>query len=326
MLHNKSATGQRPAFTMIELLVVMVVISLLITMITVVAGRVVRNQKVALTRTIQQNTIIAIEEFATIDPLKARYNASASGVRPTFGPYPAYTLFGDGTNADGVNGALEPVFRRPGSLDGRLTADLYGSGGGGEGNVVELDEINDPANNDMRALYTYLKVKNPTGLARIPDRFLRPMTDTPNTDLVDPQGVGTQSNEAFSVLGIHDAWGVPMDYFLYVKLEAVVDKRGNPFWKVVDRKPVLRSLGISRDEYDTMRKTPRSELDDSKWIFSEPFPSPDAGGGANGFWSDGDLGPPNSANNGWARAISAGDAERAGERVFGFLPDPDRDK
>lgn len=307
---------------MIELLVVMVVISLLITMITVVAGHVVRNQKVALTQTIQQNTIIAIEEFATIDPLKARYNAGGSGVRPTFGPYPPYTLFGDGSNNQLVNDVLEPdTPPRPSSLEERLAGDLYGSA-----DVVELED-NDPANDDMRSLYSYLKVKNPDGLARIPDAYLKSMTDDPqNEDLIDPDAGENESRNAFSILGIHDAWGVPMDYFLYVKLEAAVDKRGTQFWKVVDRRPVLRSLGISRDEYEALRKGQLTELDNSKWIFSEPFPSPNAGGGDNSFWETGNLGPPDLTHNGWARAIPAGDARRGGDMVFGFLPNPDRDK
>lgn len=309
---------------MIELLVVMVVISLLITMITVVAGHVVRNQKVALTQTIQQNTIIAIEEFATIDPLKAMYNSGGSGAgnRPTFGPYPPYPLFGEAD--DSVNGVLEPAGRRE-LLEDRLRRDLIGSSARGD----EVDVDDRPAaraDDDMRALYSYLKVKNPDGLARIPDAYLKSMTDDPGAkDLIDPEGAGSGSPNAFSILGIHDAWGVPMDYFLYVKLEAAVDKRGTQFWKVVDRRPVLRSLGISRDEYEALRKGQLTELDNSKWIFSEPFPSPNAGG-VGDFWIDGDLGTPNRTGNGWARAISAGDAERNNRHVFGFLPDPDRDK
>ena len=308
---------------MIELLVVIVVISLLITMIVTVAGRVVYNQKVALTQVVQKNTIIAIEEFATIDPLRARYNASGTGARPTFGPYPAYPLYDGGSGPNRVNEVLEPAGTRP-TLDVRLTTDLYGPSAGP--NVVVLEDT-DPTNDDMRALFTYLKVKTPDALARIPDRFLKKMTDDPqNKDIINPQISSGGTQAAFDVLGIHDAWGVPMDYFLYVKLEATVDKRGNSFWKVVDRKPVLRSLGISRDEYDTLRKVSGSEFDNSKWIFSEPFPSPDASGGRRAFWRTGRLRAPDRTHNGWARAISAGDAERNNVRVFGFLPDPDRDK
>jgi prepilin-type N-terminal cleavage/methylation domain-containing protein len=325
------------AFTLVELLIVIVVLGVLITMIVVVAGKVLRNQKVALTRSIQQSALMAIEQFATIDPLKAQYNTSQGlNVRPTFGAYPPYPL-------DAISGpttlvsALEPGPVRPNDLETRLKRDLFTASGA----TVDLD--NDPEdliNHDMRSLFTYLHTKAPATLAQVSDRYLTRMSQDTTKDIVRPNGAANDPT-SFDVMGIHDAWGVPMDYMLYVKVAAQENARGIPQWVVVDRKPVLRSLGIDREHYDAMRAAIAAgtsfPLDANDWIFSEDLPAPEAGGpyanpsARQTFWSTGQLGPAGpgaSPKNGWARAVSQADATRRGmnTRVFGFLPDPDLDK
>ncbi len=316
---------------MVELLVVIVVLGVLITMIVAVAGKVLRNQKVALTRSIQQSALMAIEQFATVDPLKSQYNTTQGlNVRPTFGPYPPYQL-DDVTGPATVVGVVEPA-PRPADLEARLTRDLFSASA-----RIDLDDAREQAvNDDMRSLFTYLHTKAPASLSQVAERHLTRMSTNTAEDIIVPGGPAGDS--AFDILGIHDGWGVPMDYMLYVKLAAEQDARGNWRWVVVDRKPVLRSLGIDREQYDTMIAAMKAgsayPLDPNEWIFSEDLPSPEAGpknnpGQRSAFWQSGSLGPAASggAAGGWARAVSAADATRPGMsgRVFGFLPDPEQD-
>jgi len=146
-------------------------------------------------------------------------------------------------------------------------------------------------------------------LTQVPASALKPLSATP--EYVNPAGTGASAGVAgaVDVLGIHDAWGVPMDYFLYVKLEL-----GMTGWTVTQRVPVLRSLGISKDVYDVAR--PAGTLSDYKqdWIFSDPFPSPAAAvNNANG----GLPGAGNGSSSGWARA-KAGWA--TGQEDYDYVP------
>lgn len=335
-----------PAFTLVEMLVVIVILGVLIAIVIAVAGHVVYNQKAALTRTIQQNLLTAIDEFAVLDPLRAVYNTASTETisnvrrRPTFGPYPPYPLFRRGDPGPRtVVGTLEPKELLPLSNGGRgqptneladrVHRDLFNY----DANARVTIDPQDPRNDDNRALYVYLRRYVPDALARIPDRFLAKLTDDPvNQDIIDGNTRDGSGAARYDVLGILDAWGVPLDYLLYVKLEAVTDLRGASAWTIADRKPALRSLGVSRDVYDTYGRTidlvPGGTNYDER-IWSSDLPMPEAGGpypgGVNDsarqrFWADGVLGAPDPARNGWARAV------QAGKFAYGFLPDPKQDK
>jgi hypothetical protein len=123
------------------------------------------------------------------------------------------------------------------------------------------------------------------------------------------------------VLAIHDAWGVPLDYMLYVKCEwkLYVDRWNNTVqgFRVTERRPVLRSLGIKREVYDaTVSATPTPsdrKFDPAQWLFSESLSTPLAG---VTDYRTGML-PPNpnpvASANGWARAVALADG-------YAYLP------
>ena len=74
-----------PGFTLIELLVVIAIIGLLIALVTAVASKAIGQQKARNTQQIMQNVMLALEQFATEDPLGEVYADS-------FGNYPPYQL------------------------------------------------------------------------------------------------------------------------------------------------------------------------------------------------------------------------------------------
>ena len=311
--------GGRPlrAFTLVEVLIVIVVISLLIAVIGLVGVKVLHGQKAALTEMTMRNVKIAIDRFAELDPLKNIYgrkeNAGPDGlwgtgddVKPTFGPYPPYTLA-----SSGVAGVVEP--NPPLNLAARLTSDLSGIVGV-DTRYVDVHEGN--RNDDIRALYTYLAVYVPDTLGQIPQAAKKALPDRPPGDpseKVNPAGTGTNppGEGAIDVLGIYDAWVVPLDYFLYVKLEwDGIDNR----WRVTQRIPVLRSHGVSAEEFAAGADTADT------WIFSDPFPSPKAAGVA---WDSGLVTTPGIPSlAGWARAIGAGDLVIGSDQghSFGYVP------
>ena len=136
-------------------------------------------------------------------------------------------------------------------------------------------------------------------------------------------GGGADPNSAVDVFGIYDAWGVPFDYFLYVKLEMGPPRppcnTTNGDWYVADRKPVLRSRGITLDEYKA------GVVDADKFIFSEDFPLPEANGPYTGpsdpvrltFRQQGVMTNTNTKANGWARVPGSGDLD---PNSFGYVP------
>lgn len=329
------------AFTLVELMVVVVIMSVLIGLIAVVGMRAVRHHKVTYTRTIMKSVHMAIDQFATEGPLRSRYDRADA---QTFGPYPPYMLAGGGggTSPYAVANLVEPY--DPAFKDGfsgsptytlanRLWRDL------GAAQQTVTDWTNLPGgrvdgNDDIRALYTYLRVYSPGVLAQIPERQMRPL-DPANAEYVFPTGTGASATRLpVDVLGITDAWDVPLDYFLYVKLEwspraAGSVGGGTGYWRVADRIPVLRSRGVTAEEYAVQQSDPES-VDASKWIFSVDFPSPRAYPGSATFRKDGLMpslptGQPGS-DNGWVRAVGQGDDDPGGTlpadspSLFGFVP------
>lgn len=286
--------GGRRGFTLIELLIVIVVIGLLIAVIGLVGTRVMHSQKVRATESIMQGVTMALEQFQTENPLAAIYDTRA---RRTFGALPPYELERDpGTH---VGAILEPAGADPGSLRDRLVRDLKIPSGGGV--VLAPSDQND----DIRALYAYLRIYAAGTLAQVREDSLRPLSAT--VEYID-RGSGPAGR--VEVLGIHDAWGVPLSYFLYVKLEYGVLPSGQLGWRVTDRIPVLWSRGVEREAAGTA--TPDS------WIFSVPFPTPPAAQGDANFRVNGVLGSTTPRDNGWARARAAN--EQPGPEVFGYVP------
>ena len=308
-------TPRLTGFTLIELLVVIAIIGLLIALVTAVASKAIGQQKTRNTQQIMQNVMLALEQFATEDPLGKVYADS-------FGNYPPYQL-ANCRERDSVAKALEYVPPAPSGgvsnnnlLSDRLARDLGCESAGDKDRWVVIGpEVNPPpsgypdGHDDARALYTYLKLFSPDSLRLIPDEYSKPLY--PQLPAIDRSYVNSQGNGASQgtlgaedVLAIHDAWGVPLDYMLYVKVEWGLIK--NPItgaqrtgYRVVERKPALRSLGIEREVYDAVVSaalTPSDrDFDSSKWLFSESLSIPVAG------LADYDTGELDS--NGWARAV-----------------------
>ncbi len=305
---------------MIELLVVIAVIGLLIAAIVGIANAAIHNQKVRNTRAIMKNVTLAIDQFKEEDPLRLIYN----GKNPTFGPFPPYQLANapDTANQNSLVYNLEA--NPPGANDTlaqRLGRDFLNDASPAEGptGVVDLDP-NQATNRDIQALYTYLKVLMPSGLTQVPESALKPLNPQypPPGEFVNPTGNSSNTEAQVGIFGIHDAWGVPLDYLLYVKLEWTwrrdpllgVEQAG---MKIADRIPVLRSRGISREVYDVQQNDPQAPRDPSKWIFSTEFPSPLADVANTGFWANGVFLAGNATGNGWARA-------KALAEDYGYVP------
>jgi prepilin-type N-terminal cleavage/methylation domain-containing protein len=305
------------AFSLVELLVVIAVIGLLIAAIVGIANVAIHNQKVRNTRAIMKNVTLAIDQFKEEDPLRLIYN----GKNPTFGPYPPYQLAGDRTNPSSVAGVLDP--NGWADLGVRLTRDLSGqTPPPPEPNVyVDIEQGN--ANDDIRALYAYLTLYAPGALAQVPESAKKALPDRLGgpSEMVNPTGSGTNppGTGALDVFGIYDAWDVPLDYLLYVKLEWGVRANGTVGVKIKDRVPVLRSRGIPRDVYDVQQNDPQAPPDPSNWIFSTEFPSPPA----DVAWDTGVFNTGGgSTANGWARAVGIGPPP-ANREDYGYRPDQD---
>ena len=320
---------------MIELLVVIGVLALLIALVIGVASKAIRQQKVRNTQQIMQNVRLALEQFATEDPLRNIYDQPGAG---TFGKYPPYPLQTPAnawpTPPASVAGVVEPA-SLPGSntLANRLHRDL----GRRNGNVNDWVSIGAEREgytypdglDDNRALAAYLQVFSPGSMKLIPDNARKPLF--PNAhDYVNPSGNGTTPGRdgIVDVLGIHDAWGVPLDYMIYAKLEwGVVQQSGGgeiAGWKVVERRPVLRSRGVKREVYDAWvqsnpddptSRTPQLNPP-SKWIFSEALPKPWFGGEPSQLQTDGTIGFSGANLGGWVRVVGLADD-------YAYRPDDD---
>jgi len=309
---SRTALSRRAArgFSLVELLVVIAVIGLLIAAIVGVANVAIHNQKVRNTRAIMKNVTLALDQFKEEDPLRLVYN----GKNPTFGPYPPYQLANapDTANQNSLVYNLEG--NPPGPL-GNLLANRFGRDFLNNDRppiaLVDIDRADrQRTNDDIRALYTYLKILMPSALAQVPDSALKPLNPQYH-EFVNPTGDTSNRQAEQRILGIHDAWGVPLDYLLYVKLEWRIRPDPNtgtevPGVKIVDRVPVLRSRGISRDVYDVQQQALQNNeqpvVDASKWIFSAAFPSPPASPPNMNFWEDG-IFDGDQDDNGWARAV-----------------------
>ena len=308
----------RPArgFSLVELLVVIAVIGLLIAAVVGIANVAIDNQKVRNTHAIMNNVTLAIDQFKEEDPLRLIYN----GKNPTFGPYPPYQLYGGPPFPnDSVPLALEANPPGNAGLVSRFARDLVGLASPYNPSLDQVTIDSDPAqlgNHDVRALYTYMKVLMPSALTQVPDSALQPLSSV--YEFVNPTGISSNTAAQERILAIHDAWGVPLDYLLYVKVEWGVRADGTVGVKITDRVHVLRSRGISRELYDVQQQDNAAPRDPSKWIFSTAFPSPLADAANTTFWLDGVFRAGSPSGNGWARAVAQAED-------YGYVPDLERD-
>lgn len=321
-------------FTMIELLVVMVVLGLLISLVTAVAGKAIRQQKVRNTQQIMMNVTLALQQFAAEDPLQAKYGRKGSEM---FGTCPPYQLAGDADHRDSVCYAVEPhrmgqdPYTPPVTLRYRLALDLSGEGSPDEEQWAVIrtpDGTTYPDGyDDSRALYTYFRVFSPESLNLIPEASIKPLYPQLQADgrsYVNSRGAGASQgmDGAEDILTIHDAWGVPLDYMMYVKVEWMLPTGGTTArFVVTERKPVLRSLGIKREVYDAEVKAvdnPTERVfDSSKWLFSEQLSSPLAKLTDGPDYRQGILDKNQASNaNGWVRVVGAAES-------YAYLPDGD---
>lgn len=343
----------RPAagFSLIEMLVVAAVIGLLITLITSVASSAVYSQRRANTLNTMRVLGQAVEAFANEDPLKLVYD---NGDRASFGKYPPYQLQLDSANigataprANSVAAFVEPVLPAApnnnapayaNSLSDRLWSDLAPRGSTSAGpktnwvNFLSDTDLNwEPKARvgDNRALAAYLGAFGGKRTVDLPPGIIKVLNPNPlYVDYYNPRGqgtpssppVGTQSNfpDLKQVLGFYDAWGVPLDYCLYVKLD--IDRAGfnnsdGQFkgYRVAERRPAFRSLGIDKEVWQ-LQTNPAGGLraNPKKWIWSEDLPRPyarftndpaNSQNPGNGVL----VTPPTGASAGWSRLVGLGE-------------------
>jgi prepilin-type N-terminal cleavage/methylation domain-containing protein len=319
--------ASRPAgFTMIELLVVIVVLALLIGLVVLVAAKAIRQQKVRNTQQLMQNVTLALEQFATENPLRAIYDVKD---RATFGKFPPYQLENHGdtspddrTDVFAVLESLPPGGWGNNSVAERLWRDLGNCQAPRENWVVIATPPSPIAypdgHDDARALYAYLKVFSPGAMSLIPEDRLKPIYPQ-SRSYVNPKGSGgipgtPGATDWVDVLAVHDAWDVPLDYMVYVKCEWRLRSAGTMGFTVTEHKPVLRSRGIEREVYDAWVQSAPDDVTarerrlspPEKWIFSEDLPKPWAAMTDGPAYTAGilnmSLSPPSRAN-GWVRAV-----------------------
>lgn len=328
---SRRTHSTRSAFTLTELLIVIAVLGLLISMIVTGVSIAIESQKRAYTQQILRTTTLAAERFAEDDPLRMVYNKRDGA---TFGPYPPYQLDRASVvnvrdNVARIVSGLTPdsslaATKAEKYLSIRFARDLLGDN---SGRAPSLDEVSittpnaltGPArrDDDNRALYTYMRALTPDAIAQIPANAIQPLTYP--KELIDPldqpparpEFVNTgdiyAENPELSrteILGIHDAWGVPLDYMLYVKIEWDVSVAA---YRVTERRPAFRSRGISREQYDLWLQDPaRTNAlynQPQNWLWSEPLPRPylDIEDPVAGTIH---VENPPSIANGWSRAVA----------------------
>jgi prepilin-type N-terminal cleavage/methylation domain-containing protein len=324
-----SLAAQR-AFTLVELLVAIVVIGILVTLVVTYAARARHQQKIANTHATMNATHMALGMFETETPLRMHYD----GKIKTFGPYPPYQLAGDITVDHSVARLLDSQRPGPaatstkgdpgGTLADRLARDMgMPVSGSSVAEWVRIDTTPSDAtrsDDDNRALSAYLTVFTPGAMNQIPSGALKPLkpVGTGLGEYVNVAGKASiDPNSNRQVLGIFDAFDVPLDYFLYVHLAVAPSPSGTTV-KIVDRQPVLRSRGIERDVHvsyvNGMKKS-----DPGKWEFSKAMPSPYADVNASGVFNLGS----GMAGAGWVRAVGSGVFETIKREDYGYVPQQD---
>ena len=323
MVLSVAQPARRRAFTLIELLIVIGIIGILVTLV-VTGTRVISNQqRVALTKTLQQNLLSIIDDFAAADPLRSTYKDS-------FGPYPPYELdVPGGANSTFVGEYVEPERKpsgeqnRPDDALERLRRDFFnialGDSLSNEDERLVVPEVGDPLGDRYsanRALAAYLGVYTGDRLSAFPPAQRKPLPiTTPSSEIRDfgeyiNTGDRREVDVRVPILGFHDAWGVPFGYLLYVKVELQPSGADN-VWRVTDRQPVLLSRGVEQKVIDAGP----APLD--KWIWSSELPAPLANVDQNG-----NLPNPVSAqpkDGGWLRLVPFTGATPE----IGYLPEFD---
>ncbi len=299
---TQSAKRHSPArgFTMVELLVVIIVIGILIGLLVTVSTHVLGQQKISLTQALETSLLATIDEFAAANPLRRTYDQS-DVAKKTFGPYPPYQLAGYGASGDTVTNVLEPDPPDGSSttLLKRLARDF----------LSDVDEHNDEdklkisqdgnaaAHNANRALFAYLTTYARDSLSAFPPANIRPLPVEDPDDFPEGEFINTgderDSANRTPVLGFYDAWGVPFEYLLYVKIELKPTGSGAGQWVVTDRRPVLMSRGVKPEQIAN------GNAPADKWIWSSELPSPQAK-----VDEDGELpSSPEPTDGGWVRAV-----------------------
>ncbi len=262
---------------MIELMVVVVILGILIAIVAGVSTRAVYARKVAATQTTMSMILAAIEEFKDKNPLRSVYDTNT---RRSYGPYPPYQLRSVDSMPDSVARALDPDTANGGSnpwtkrLRARFGRDFLNDPTPGARVNLNLDES---ADDDSRALYTYLKVFVPQAVDRIPAQFIKALPGS-SGEFVQVSTDNNNPNAKVDVLGFHDAWGVPIDYFLQVRVEWGADPAtGAVGLRVIDRQPVLRSRGLEKAAYDARVRAGKPQVaDNALWLFTTEIGTPTA--------------------------------------------------
>lgn len=307
--------SHRRAFSLIELLIVIGVITLLIALIGFSARGLLERQKVRNTQQTMQQVLLAIDAFQKDNPLRGIYDLRDGASFANFPPYqiarPAGSSF---VSAHQLFEPPAPQIGNPrpaqpngfnGTLTDRFERDLLNENPNGSVPASRLtfnQSRRDKYNDDIRALYTYLAVFENAAVKQISPAALQPLgTDDAfiNTGLSQGGGTAASVEGRRQILGIVDAWGVPLDYMLYVRFE-----KGQP----IERRALLRSRGVDRDRWNalvTANKTTDLSVtsnDPTKWIWSEPVP----GGWANVDPNTGGFNVPVDQVNGWVRMAPSG--------------------
>jgi prepilin-type N-terminal cleavage/methylation domain-containing protein len=324
-----------PAFTLVELLVVVAILVLLAGLIASGASRLFQQQKIRATQQAMSNMLLAIDNFSKENPLRLTYD-SRDGA--TFGPYPPYMLANRTFPVPAQSGRnLADLFDRDYAPSGtpytpddytlthRLGRDLGDRNPPINGPTEWVNLAVTPASvvdDDNRALYAYIATATPASLNLVPDRNRAALSSLP--EYVNRRGTGTQPNDRdrTDVLGFVDAWGVPFDYFLYVKIEWGVTRNANTGlvttdYRIIDRVPVIRSRGVDLEKYkqwvDSNPNNPNlraaSLLDPSRQVLSSELPRPYANvADIAANQQTGDLVRTNQAQsmraNGWLRLVA----------------------
>lgn len=294
---------RRRAFTLIEVLVVVVVIGVLIAAIGLVGTHVIASQRVHATQSIMRTVTAAIDQFHTLNPLREIYDTKNSR---TFGAFPPYQMQTTPDRA-ALSRKVEPLGSTSiaPSLTARLSRDMGGPLDVGSAWVKDVPESD--SNNDIRALHAYLSLFAPDVLAQVPPSAIRRLPGDPEDGVLVYPG-GPSAGGARDVFGIYDVWGVPLDYMLYVKLEYGLDRTGTSMeWRVTDRIPALRSRGVAAEAAAAGADT------ETDWIFSAEFPTPSLMRSRPDFKKDGRVTSSDSSQNGWARAKGEGE-------TYGYAP------